>query len=72
VRGGACARLPLDLTEFEESTLIDEATHLYRCVKDGLVIVMKAFDVSEFKGWEVEREMQNVSNLCHLLIAAPR
>jgi serine/threonine protein kinase len=71
VRGGACARLPLDLTAFEEGSAIGEAGRVYRREKDGVQIVVKAFDVSQFEAGEVEREIENVSNLRHPLIAAP-
>jgi hypothetical protein len=71
VRGDACARLPLDLTGFEEGSVIGEASRLYRRVKDGMEIVVKAFDVSQFETGEVEREIENLSNLRHPLIAAP-
>jgi hypothetical protein len=77
VRGGAnaCARLRLDLSGFEEGSVIGEASGLYRCVKDGMEmemeIVAKAFDVSEFEAGEVDREIENLSNLRHPLIAAP-
>jgi hypothetical protein len=72
VRGGACARapLPLDLTGFEEGSEIGEASGLYRRDKDGVQIVVKAFDVSQFEGLEVERAIENLSNLRHPLIAA--
>jgi serine/threonine protein kinase len=40
-------------------------------VSDGLQIVVRAFDVSEFEGWRVEMEIENLSNLRHRLIAAP-
>jgi hypothetical protein len=71
VRGSECARFPLDLTGFEEGSVIGEANRLYRRVKDGLQIVVKAFDVSEFDSGEVEIEIENLSNLRHPLIAAP-
>jgi hypothetical protein len=71
VRGGACLRLRLDLTGFEEGSVIGEASRLYRREKDGLEIVVKAFDISEFEGWEVENAIENLSNLRHPLIAAP-
>jgi hypothetical protein len=76
-RGGACAfacacpGLPLDLTGFEEGSVIGEASRLYRRAKDGMEIVVKAFDVSEFDSGEVEMEIANLSNLRHPLIAAP-
>jgi serine/threonine protein kinase len=34
-------------------------------------IVVKTFDVSEFEDWEVDREIENLWNLWHPLIAAP-
>jgi hypothetical protein len=34
-------------------------------------IVVQAFNVSEFDSWEIEREIENLSNLRHPLIAAP-
>jgi hypothetical protein len=71
VRGGACARLPLDLTGFEEGSVIGESSRLYRREKDGMEIVVKAFDVSEFEALGVEREIENLSNLRHPLIAGP-
>jgi hypothetical protein len=73
VRGGACPRLPLDLTGFEEGSVIGEVSHLYRVEKDGMEmeIVVEAFDVSEFATLEIEREIENLSNLRHPLIAAP-
>jgi hypothetical protein len=67
VRGGA--RLPLDLTGFEEESAIGEVSRLYRRVSDGLQIVVEAVDVSEFEAGEVEREMENLSNLRHPLIS---
>jgi hypothetical protein len=63
--------LPLDLTGFEEESMIGEASRLYRRQTDGMEIVVKAFDVSEFDSGEVERKMANLSNLRHPLIAAP-
>jgi hypothetical protein len=69
VRGGACPRLPLDLTAFEEGSVIGEASRLYRRKKDGMEIVVRSFDVSEFDSGEVEREIANLSNLCHPLIS---
>jgi serine/threonine protein kinase len=71
VRGGAYARLPLDLTKFEEGSVIGETSRLYRREKDGMEIVVKAFNVSEFDSGEVDIEIENLSNLCHPLIAAP-
>jgi hypothetical protein len=73
VRGGvgASARLRLDLTGFEEGSVIGEAIRLYRRVKDGMEIVVKAFDVSEFDSGEIDLEIENLSNLRHPLIAAP-
>jgi serine/threonine protein kinase len=71
VRGGAGAHLPLDLTAFEEGPVIGEASRLYRRAKDGMEIVVKAFDVSPFEVGEVEIEIENLSNLRHPLIAAP-
>jgi hypothetical protein len=71
LRGGACARLPLDLAGFEERLLIGEASRLYRRAKDGLEIVVDVFDVSPFEAGEVEIEIENLSNLGHPLIAAP-
>jgi hypothetical protein len=71
VRGGACARPPLDLTGFEEGSEIGEASCLYRRENNGIEIVVKAFDVSQFDLGEVEREIENLSNLRHPLIAAP-
>jgi hypothetical protein len=69
VRG--VARLPLDLTAFEEGKMIGEASRRYRGVKDGMEmeIVVKAFDVSAFDSVEVEREIENLSNLRHPLIS---
>jgi hypothetical protein len=71
VRGGACQRLPLDLAAFEEGSEIGERSRVYRRVNDGLEIVVKAFEVSQFEGGIVERELENLSNLRHPLIAAP-
>jgi hypothetical protein len=75
VRGGACGcgcpRIPLDLAAFEEGSVIGEASRLYRHEKDGMEIVVKAFDVSQFDSGEVEIEIDNLSNLRHPLIAAP-
>jgi hypothetical protein len=75
VRGGAgacaIAGLPLDLTGFEEGSVIGEASGLYRRLTDGMEIVAKAFDVSEFEPGEVDREIENLLNLRHPLIAAP-
>jgi hypothetical protein len=64
-------RLPLDLTGFEERSMIGEASRLYRGGNDGLEIVVEAFDVSEFESRKVEKEIENLSNLRHPLIAAP-
>jgi hypothetical protein len=60
VRGdaGACGRRPLDLTGFEEVSVIGVAIHLYRGEKDGMEIVVEAFDVSEFEAGEVEIEIE--------------
>jgi hypothetical protein len=69
VRGGAGACPPLDLTGFEEGSVIGEASRLYRRAKDGMEMVVKAFDVSEFEAGEVEREIENLSNLRHPLIS---
>jgi hypothetical protein len=44
---------------------------LYRGVKDGMEIVMTAFDVSQFEAFEVEREIEILLNLRHPLIAWP-
>jgi hypothetical protein len=71
VRGSACGRLPLDLTGFENGSVIGEVSRLYRRVSDGMEIFVRAFDVSEFDSDEVEREIENLSNLRHPLIAAP-
>jgi serine/threonine protein kinase len=73
VRGGECAlaRLPLDLTAVEEGSMIGEPSGLYRCAENGMEIVVKAFDVSEFDSGEIENEIENLSNLRHPLIAAP-
>jgi hypothetical protein len=62
-------RRPLDLTEFEEGSVIGEASHLYRPVQDGPEIFVKAFDVLEFDSDEVEIEIENLSNLRHPLIS---
>jgi hypothetical protein len=74
-RGGefacASAHLPLDLTVFEEGSMIGEASSLYRRMKDGISIVVKSFDVSEFEVFEIEHEIENLSNLRHPLIAGP-
>jgi hypothetical protein len=69
--GLAWAGLQLDLTGFEEFSMIGEAIRLYRCENDGMEIVVKAFDVSEFEAGEVEMEIENLSNLRHPVIAAP-
>jgi serine/threonine protein kinase len=61
--------LPLDLTGFEEGSVIGEASRLYRRENDGLEIVVKAFDVSQFDSGEVDLEIENLSNLRHPLIA---
>jgi hypothetical protein len=71
VRGCACGRLPLDLTGFEEGSVIGEASRLYRRAKDGTEILVEAFDISQFDSGKVEREIENLSNLRHPLIAAP-
>jgi hypothetical protein len=67
VRG--VARLPLDLTAFEEGKVIGKASRLYRRPKDGMEIVAKAFDVSEFEPGEVDLEIENLSNLRHPLMS---
>jgi hypothetical protein len=67
----ACARLPLDLTGFEERSEIGEGSRIYRRENDGMEIVVEAFDVSQFEAGEAEREIENLSNLRHPLIAAP-
>jgi serine/threonine protein kinase len=69
VRGSECGRLPLDLTGFEKGSAIGEVSRLYRRVKDGMEIVVEAFDVSQFEAGEVEREIENLSNLRHPLIS---
>jgi hypothetical protein len=71
VRGGGCAcgRLPLDLTGFEERSVIGESSRLYRRLQDGMEIVVEAFDVSQFDSEEGEREIENLSNLRHPLIS---
>jgi hypothetical protein len=69
VRGDACARLPLDLTGFQEGSVIGKARRLYRRAKDGMEIVVEAFGVSEFDSGEVDREIENLSNLRHPLIS---
>jgi hypothetical protein len=72
VRGGGCgcARIRLDLTGFEAGSVIGAASRLYRRGNDGLEIVVKAIDISEFEGFEIEKEIENLSNLRHPLIAA--
>jgi hypothetical protein len=69
VRGYACGRLPLDLTAFEERSAMGESSHLYRREKNGMEIVVKAFDVSQFEEGELELEIENLSNLRHPLIS---
>jgi hypothetical protein len=68
--GGACAgaHLSLDLSGFEEGAVIGEASRLYRRANDGFEIVVEAFDVSQFDSGEVDREIENLSNLRHPLI----
>jgi hypothetical protein len=70
---GACLRLPLDLTAFEEGSVIGEASRLYRREKDGqeMEIVVEACDVSQFEAGEVDQELENLSNMRPPLIAAP-
>jgi hypothetical protein len=51
--------------------VIGEASCLYRREKDGMEIVVKVFDISEFEAADIDREMENLSNLRHPLIAAP-
>jgi hypothetical protein len=69
--GAVNERLPLDLTAFEEESALGEAIRLYRREKEGLEIVVKAFEVSQFDSGEVERKIENLSNLRHPLIAVP-
>jgi serine/threonine protein kinase len=51
--------------------VIGESSRLYRRAPDGLEIVVKAFDISEFDSGEVDLEIENLLNLRHPLIAAP-
>jgi hypothetical protein len=71
VRGDAYAHLPLNLTAFEEGSVIGKPIRLYRCVKDGLHTVVKSFDLLPFEAGEVEMEMEHLSNLGHPLIMGP-
>jgi hypothetical protein len=64
-------RLPLDLTGFEEGSVIGEASRLYRRVKDGMEIVVKMCAVLQFEAGEVEMEIETLLNLRHPLITAP-
>jgi hypothetical protein len=66
-----CPRLRLNRRGFEAGSVIGETSRLYRRAKDGLEIVVKAFDVSEFESGEIAIEIENLSNLRHPLIAAP-
>jgi hypothetical protein len=45
VRGDGCARLRLDLTGFEEGSMIGETSRFYRRGTDGIKIVVEAFAV---------------------------
>jgi hypothetical protein len=60
----------LDLSP-EAGSFLSGSRRLYRARHDGLEIVVRAFDASQFEAGEVEREIETLSNLRDPLIAPP-
>jgi hypothetical protein len=71
VSAGPLKPCPLDLTEYEEGSVIG-TSRLYQRRSDRSLIIVRSIPLSEsIEDWQVATEIENLANLRHPLIASP-